>query len=99
MNFLGIGLFELLVIGGLAYFLLGPKKMGEAGRTLGKALRELRRQRDEFTAMLMHDPEKEEPSQRSSSRPAGAARGSGSGGGSSQGSGEDGAPPPPSGAK
>ena len=50
------------MIGGLAYFLLGPKKMGEAGRTLGKTLRELRRQRDELTAMLMQDPEREEPS-------------------------------------
>ena len=55
MNFLGIGLFELLVIGGLGYLLFGPRKMGEAGRTLGKALRELRRQRDEFTALLVDD--------------------------------------------
>ena len=93
MNFLGIGLFELLVIGGLAYVLLGPKRMGEAGKTLGKALRELRRQRDELTAMLMHDPEEEAPTRLKPSRPAGITPGSDNGGGSERGSSENGAPP------
>ena len=53
MNFLGVGPMELVIVATLAYFLLGPKKMGEAGKTIGKILRELREQRDEFTSMLM----------------------------------------------
>lgn len=70
MNFLGVGLFELVVIAGLAYFFLGPKKLGEAGRTVGRALRELRRQRDQFAAMLTYDADDEELR---SSRPQAAA--------------------------
>lgn len=53
MNFLGVGPMELVIVAVLAYFLLGPKKMGEAGKTIGKILREFREQRDEFTSMLM----------------------------------------------
>ena len=53
MNFLGVGPMELVIVATLAYFLLGPKKMGEAGKAIGKILRELREQRDEFTSMLM----------------------------------------------
>ena len=53
MNFLGVGPMELVIVATLAYFLLGPKKMGEAGKTIGKILREFREQRDEFTSMLM----------------------------------------------
>ena len=73
MNFLGVGLLEILVIGGLAYFLLGPRRMGEAGRTVGRALRELRRQRDELTAMLVSDPEEDRPWPGRSSRAADSA--------------------------
>ena len=93
MNFLGIGPTELLVIGGLAYFLLGPKRMGEAGKTLGKALRELRRQRDELTAMLMHDPDEEVPTRLRPSRPAGIIPDSDDSDASERGSSENGAPP------
>ena len=93
MNFLGIGLLEILVIGGLAYFLLGPRRMSEAGRTVGSALRELRRQRDELTAMLMHDPEEDGPSLGRSSRAADSAPISRGGEGSTSGSGGYGAPP------
>ncbi len=97
MNFLGIGMLELLVIGGLAYLLLGPKKMGEAGRTVGKALRELRRQRDELTAMLMNDPDEKTPTRSRPSRPTGAAPASDNSDDSGQDSRKSG-PPPRSGA-
>ncbi len=97
MNFLGIGMLELLVIGGLAYLLLGPKKMGEAGRTLGKALRELRKQRDELTAMLMNDPDEKTPTRSRPSLPTGATPASDSSEDSGQDSRESG-PPPRSGA-
>jgi Tat protein translocase TatB subunit len=39
----GIGMQELLVILGLALIILGPKKLPEIARGLGKAMREFRR--------------------------------------------------------
>ena len=39
----GIGMPELLVILGLALIILGPKKLPEIARSLGKAMREFRR--------------------------------------------------------
>ena len=59
MNFLGIGGFEILVIAAVAFLVLGPRKMSEAGKAFGKTLAELRRQRDELTEMVMQDPEGE----------------------------------------
>lgn len=53
MNFLGIGGFELIIIAGLALFLLGPKKMIETSRNAGKLIRELKTERDKFTNMVM----------------------------------------------
>ncbi|MDA1258908.1 MAG: twin-arginine translocase TatA/TatE family subunit [Chloroflexi bacterium] len=55
MNFLGIGGFEIIVVAGLAFFLLGPKKMIETSRTAGKMLRELKSERDKFTKMVMQE--------------------------------------------
>ena len=53
VNFLGIGGFELVIIAGLALFLLGPKKMIETSRSAGKLIRELKTERDKFTNMVM----------------------------------------------
>lgn len=53
MNFLGIGGFELVIIAGLAFFLLGPKKMIQTSRDAGKLIRELKTERDKFTNMIM----------------------------------------------
>jgi len=53
VNFLGIGGFELIIIAGLAFFLLGPKKMIETSRSAGKLIRELKAERDKFTDMIM----------------------------------------------
>ena len=71
MNFFGIGGLEIIVIAGLAFFLLGPKKMIETSRSAGKLLRELRTERDKFTRMVMQefDDDEKEPSA-ASSRPA-----------------------------
>ncbi|MDA1258815.1 MAG: twin-arginine translocase TatA/TatE family subunit [Chloroflexi bacterium] len=55
MNFLGIGGFEIIIVAGLAFFLLGPKKMIETSRTAGKMLRELKSERDKFTSMVMQE--------------------------------------------
>lgn len=64
MNFFGIGGLELLVIGLVAFLVLGPKKMAEAGKSAAKILSELRKQRDELTAAIMA----EEPPEREGTR-------------------------------
>ena len=61
MNFMGIGPMEIMVVAILAFFLLGPKKMAEAGKTFGKVLRELREQRDEFTSLIMESADISDP--------------------------------------
>jgi TatA/E family protein of Tat protein translocase len=44
----GIGMPELLLILGLALIVLGPKKLPELARTLGKGLAEFRRATEEL---------------------------------------------------
>jgi TatA/E family protein of Tat protein translocase len=48
----GIGPTELLVVMILALLLFGPKKMPEIGKSLGAALRELRRTSNEFMSVI-----------------------------------------------
>jgi sec-independent protein translocase protein TatB len=50
MNILGLGFPELLLVFIIALIVLGPSKLPELARTLGKALRELRRMSLEVTA-------------------------------------------------
>ncbi|NIO68465.1 MAG: twin-arginine translocase subunit TatB, partial [Anaerolineae bacterium] len=50
MNILGVGPAELLLIFVIALIVFGPGKLPELARTLGKALRELRRMSLEVTA-------------------------------------------------
>ena len=73
----GIGMPELLLILGLALIVLGPKKLPELAKTLGKGLAEFRRATDELkdefrkmehevedassAAMLRDDPSLEKP--------------------------------------
>ena len=59
MNFLGIGGLELVLIGIVAFLVVGPKRLSEGARTAAKMLGELRRQRDELTGMVREavDPE------------------------------------------
>jgi Tat protein translocase TatB subunit len=63
----GIGMPELLVILVVALVVLGPKRLPEVARTLGKAMAELRRQTadvmDEFQvqAMLEDEPPRKPP--------------------------------------
>jgi sec-independent protein translocase protein TatA len=42
MGFVNIGPLELLVIGVIALLVLGPKRLPEAARALGKGMRELK---------------------------------------------------------
>ena len=73
----GIGMPELLLILGLALIVLGPKKLPELAKALGKGLSEFRRATDELKdefrkmehevedaktqAMLSDDPSPEKP--------------------------------------
>jgi Tat protein translocase TatB subunit len=50
MNILGIGPAELLLIFVIALIVFGPGKLPELARTMGKAMRELRRMSLEVTA-------------------------------------------------
>jgi sec-independent protein translocase protein TatA len=42
MGFVNIGPMELLVIGIIALLVLGPKRLPEAARSLGKGMREMK---------------------------------------------------------
>ena len=82
---LGIGMPELLLILGLALIVLGPKKLPELAKALGKGLSEFRRATDELKdefrkmeyevedaktkAMLNDDPPLEKPTEPDSANP------------------------------
>jgi Sec-independent protein translocase protein TatA len=82
MNFFGIGGLELIVIFGLAFFVLGPKKMIETSRSAGKLIRELKAERDKFTKMVMteFDTEDEKPARSPDNFGSSASSGSSGGG-------------------
>ncbi len=42
MGFMNVGPLELLVIGVIALLVLGPKRLPEAARSLGRGIREMR---------------------------------------------------------
>ena len=57
MNILGMGTLEILVVLLLAFILLGPGRMAEAAKLLGKATRELRRISEELPDFTLNgDP-------------------------------------------
>ncbi len=51
----GIGMTELLLIGALALMVLGPKKLPELARALGKGFSEFKRATDEFKNTLQEE--------------------------------------------
>ena len=57
---MGIGTWELMVIGLIALVVLGPKRLPELARTLGKAMAEFRRSTteimDELQTAQLDDP-------------------------------------------
>jgi sec-independent protein translocase protein TatB len=53
----GIGMSELLIILGLALILIGPKKLPELARSLGKTLGELRRATDDLKETIAEEIE------------------------------------------
>jgi len=65
----GVGLPELVVILVIALVVLGPKRLPEVARTLGKAMGEFRRQSAEILEEFQHEVSLEPP-ERSRRRPA-----------------------------
>ena len=60
MNFLGMGPLEVLVIALIAFILLGPQRMVDAARLMGKATKEVRRMTDELPKIML-DEEQDQP--------------------------------------
>jgi len=55
-----IGLPELIVILAIALLIFGPKKLPEVGKSIGRALRELRRTSDEIKEKIEEEIQTEE---------------------------------------
>ncbi len=58
MSFLGMGPLEIMVILLLAFIFLGPQKMIDVARWLGKASREVRRMTEDLNTMIMDEAAK-----------------------------------------
>ncbi len=55
MNFLGMGSIEIVVVLLVAFIVLGPKRITEAARMLGKATREVRRMAESLPEMMLDE--------------------------------------------
>ena len=68
MSFLGMGPFEIIIVLLVAFIFLGPERMAEAARTLGKWTGEIRRMgagaRAEMDDLIAEDPPRQ-PERRS----------------------------------
>ena len=73
MNILGMGTMEILVVLLLAFILLGPNRMVDTARLLGKATREIRRLSEELPRMTLDEVEGRAEEGSSPSTLAGAA--------------------------
>ncbi len=56
MEIFGIGPGEMLLIGLLALMIVGPQKLPEMGRNLGRMIGEFKAQADAFRSVLTLDP-------------------------------------------
>jgi sec-independent protein translocase protein TatA len=66
MDFFGLGFWEIVLILIIALIVLGPNKLPDVARTLGKTLRSLRKATSDFTTVLtkeMNTEEKTHPPQ------------------------------------
>ena len=66
----GIGMPELIVILVVALVVLGPKRLPEVARTLGKALAEFRRQTSEIVEEFQTQTLRDEQADRPAARPS-----------------------------
>jgi len=70
VEFLGIGPVELLVVALVAFMILGPTRMAEMARSLGKLVQELRRTTSDLPSLLAPDePLDQPPKDNSANRP------------------------------
>jgi len=70
MNFLGIGPVELLIVALVAFIFLGPTRMMEAARSVGKVAREVRRATSDLPTLLsLDEPLDQPPRERAKSSP------------------------------
>lgn len=83
-----IGPMELMVILVIALLVVGPKRLPEVGRSIGKGLREFRRAQDEVTRTIRTGLDEVED--RQDAAPAGASEGPGPAGEGSSGEGSSG---------
>jgi len=58
-----IGMTEMLIIGAIALLVLGPAKMPEVARTLGKGLRSVRKATNELKTAFHEEVEKVKPAE------------------------------------
>ena len=58
MNFGGMGTLEVLFILLIAFIFLGPQRMGDAAKTLGKLVRDLRRMTADLPELVLDEDDK-----------------------------------------
>lgn len=63
MDFLGIGPTELLVIVLVAFLFLGPTRMVEVARSLGRIVQEVRRTTSDLSSLMSLDEPIDQPPQ------------------------------------
>ena len=61
MDFLGIGPTELLVIALVAFLFLGPTRMVEVARSLGRIVQEVRRTTSDLSSLMSLDEPIDQP--------------------------------------
>ena len=61
MDFLGIGAAEFLVIALVAFLILGPTRMNEMARNIGKLIREIRQTTNDIPALLSPEEPQDQP--------------------------------------
>ena len=72
MDFLGIGPIELLVVFLVAFLILGPTRMVEVARSLGRFIQEVRRTTSDLPNLLTMDQEEPWDRPRESERQQGS---------------------------
>ena len=60
MDFFGVGPLEVLLILAIALVVLGPRRLPEIGKTLGRTVRVLRKASFDLTAQVNKELEEEE---------------------------------------